>query len=367
MEKVMENKTNSVMEFTGNEYDLFKKAVLKRSDNSIQFEVNEKGERVVKLRSFNDNYYVNTVFTFNDGEQPSEKVFFDLSHLKELKIGKKDSFTVSGFNKDDQNMVEVNHEGMKVKFPEDKGSVNIDNFEADSIQNMNKEHVQYLKDVNKFTSKSESRPVLCGINFNEDYLQATDSHFLKKVNVNGSFDSFTVHNEAIDIVTGIFSKDFTIETKDDSRVVKFEQNDGYMKIEIFVNSIDGNYPVTDRMIPEASHSKTQFSLNSEGNKSLEKTLSRMNVKDHAILKLSANENDISFMQKIEESKKTKSISFDNQIEGDQTDIHLNIALLKEISSQSEELHFHLYGKMSPLLFLTEDKNVTMLISPVRVY
>lgn len=361
----MEKTMNNVMQFTGSEYDLIKKAELKKSKTDIEFEA-ANNERIVKVRSMSRNNIVETKFTWYDGSHEANKTAFNFLHLKELKIGKKDVFSVYG----EENQVTIDHDGMKVYFQSDSRFINNQELEFENSQMLGKQVLNYLKDVNQFTSKQETRPLLAGVNFNTKYIQANDSHALKRVNIEGDFNDFTIHNESIDIITSLLSDNFFIEEYNGGKYHTFKQTDGYLTIEITVESTDGNYPVTDKMIPELYNRKAAITLYSKQNESLVKMLSKLNKKDVGVVKFKPGENELNVIQEMKDHKgakiKTKSLKLNADNSGDIHDILFGIELLQKIAKQSEEITFNTYGDLSVALIHTEDKNVTILLSPSRV-
>jgi DNA polymerase III subunit beta len=247
--------------------------------------------------------------------------------------------------------------------------------EAKYIRISSIELIEIIKQTAFAASKSESRPVLTGVNmsFKENHLScvATNSHRLAlrelaiESNVNGSFN---VPSTSLNELTKLINNE--------PGVIHIFVTDSYMVFKsnntsLFSRLIEGNYPNISGLLP--TNSKTIITLDTQ---QLLKGIDRaclfssewknnnvhLDIKDGTKIKISSTSSEIG---KIEE---TQNI---NAIDGE-TDLSISldgsflIDALKVI--KEEEIRLSFGGSMRPVLIEPIDNSSYLhLISPVRSY
>ncbi|WML46637.1 DNA polymerase III subunit beta [Neobacillus sp. PS3-34] len=247
--------------------------------------------------------------------------------------------------------------------------------EAKCIKIPSIELIEMIKQTAFAVSKSESRPVLTGVNmlFKENHLTcvATNSHRLAlreleiQSNVNGSF---IVPSTALNELTKLIANESgVIDIFVTDRYIVFKST----TISLFSRLIEGNYPNISGLLP--NDSKTIITLNTN---QLLKGIDRaclfasewknnnvhLEIQDGTKIRISSNSSEIG---KIEEQQSIKVINGET---------HLSISLdgsflmdaLKVI--KEEEIRLSFGGSMRPVLIEPIDNSSYLhLISPVRSY
>jgi len=237
------------------------------------------------------------------------------------------------------------------------------------------ELIEMIKQTAFAVSKSETRPVLTGVNmsFKENHLTcvATNSHRLAlreltiDSNVNGSFIvPSTSLNELIKLI------------HNESGLIHIFVTDSYMVFKsnttsLFSRLIEGNYPNVSGLLPK--NSKTIITLDT---KQLLKGIDRaclfasewknnnvyLEIKDGTKIKISSNSSEIG---RIEETQNIKGIDGETDL-SISLDGSFLIDALKAIKEGEIRLSFG--GSMRPVLIEPiENSSYLHLISPVRSY
>lgn len=235
--------------------------------------------------------------------------------------------------------------------------------------------IEIIKQTSFAASKSESRPVLTGVNmsFKENHLScvATNSHRLAlkelavESNVNGSFNvSSTSLNELTKLINN------------EPGVINIFVTDSFMVFKsnttsLFSRLIEGNYPNIAGLFP--TNSKTKITLDTQ---QLLKGIDRaclfssewknnnvlLEIKDGTKIKISSNSSEIG---KIEETQSIKAIDGETDL-SISLDGSFLIDALKVI--KEEEISLSFGGSMRPVLIEPIDNSSYLqLISPVRSY
>lgn len=231
---------------------------------------------------------------------------------------------------------------------------------------------EFKKAINKTSyavSKSESRPILMGINVQfKDYITsfiATDSHRLVKHDVkieNNNITDVVWSGSGMDKLVSIIGKNKNdIKINIDSNCTVFSNGE----IEFYEKNLEGNYPNTSRLIRDDF--KTNITLNG---KELSEVLPHLDmiVKDK-------RHNDVSLMLngsvKIEASNANKE-KMEMELEymdryGNDLEINFNVNYLSDIlkRADNEDLKFNFSDALRP--FTIEDGQTLNLILPVRKY
>lgn len=235
--------------------------------------------------------------------------------------------------------------------------------------------IEIIKQTSFAASKSESRPVLTGVNmsFKENHLScvATNSHRLAlkelavESNVNGSFNvSSTSLNELTKLINN------------EPGVINIFVTDSFMVFKsnttsLFSRLIEGNYPNIAGLFP--TNSKTKITLDTQ---QLLKGIDRaclfssewknnnvlLEIKDGTKINISSNSSEIG---KIEETQSIKAIDGETDL-SISLDGSFLIDALKVI--KEEEISLSFGGSMRPVLIEPIDNSSYLqLISPVRSY
>lgn len=231
---------------------------------------------------------------------------------------------------------------------------------------------EFKKAINKTSyavSKSESRPVLMGINVQfKDYITsfiATDSHRLVKHDVkneNNNVTDVVWSGAGMDKLVSIIGKN-----KNDIKININEYHTVFSngEIEFYEKNLEGNYPNTSRLIPD--NFKTNVTLNA---KELSDVLPNLEMisKDDRCNSISLNLNG---SVKIEASNNKKEkmemeLEYSNRY-GDDIEIHFQNNFLSDVlkRTDNEYLKFNFSDSMRP--FTIEDGQTINLILPVRKY
>lgn len=247
--------------------------------------------------------------------------------------------------------------------------------ETKYIRISNIELIEVIKQTAFAASKSESRPVLTGVNmsFKENHLScvATNSHRLAlrelaiESNVNGSFNvPSTSLNELSKLINN------------EPGVIHIFVTDSYMVFKsnntsLFSRLIEGNYPNISGLLP--TNSKTIITLDTQ---QLLKGIDRaclfssewknnnvhLDIKDGTKIKISSTSSDIG---KIEETQNIKVIDGETDL-SISLDGSFLIDALKVIKEEEVRLSFG--GSMRPVLIEPIDNSSYLhLISPVRSF
>lgn len=231
---------------------------------------------------------------------------------------------------------------------------------------------EFKKAINKTSyavSKSESRPVLMGINVQfKDYItsfNATDSHRLVKHDVKNE------NNNVTDVVWSGAGMDKLVSVIGKNKSdIKININNYHSvfsngEIEFYEKNVEGNYPNTNRLIPDDF--KTNITLNANELSDVLPSLD-MIVKDDRNGVISLNLNG---SVKIE-AKNTNREMMEMELEysdryGDDIEIHFQNKFLSEVlkRTDNEYLKFNFISEMRP--FTIEDGQTLNLILPVRKF
>lgn len=225
------------------------------------------------------------------------------------------------------------------------------------------------------TSTQESRPILTGINFkiNENIMEvtATDSYRLSKKrilldnNVNDNIDIIIPSRNLNEIIKLISEEEDNMEIHIFSNKVIFR----IKNLIIMTRLINGNYPDTNKLIPEKFELKVKVNLDNFFNaidraslltNSEEKNIIKLETKNDIMI-ISSNIPEIGNVEeKIKIQKNTQSdikISFSSKYMMD---------AIKTFDSEEIELSFN--GEIKPIIVnYVDNDDLTQLILPIRTY
>ena len=225
------------------------------------------------------------------------------------------------------------------------------------------------------TSTQESRPILTGINFkiSENIMEvtATDSYRLSKKRIRLDNDI----KEQVDII---------ITNRNLSEIVKLmSDDDESLELHIFANKvifkiknlivmtrlINGNYPDTNKLIPNDFDIKIKINLDNFYN-AIDRASLLTNIEEKNIIKLEMKKDVMILSSNIPEiGNVEEKLKIDNP---DNKDIKISFSskymmeALKTFESEEIELLFN--GEVKPIIVnYVDNSDLTQLILPIRTY
>lgn len=277
-------------------------------------------------------------------------------------------------------------EGEKVQIKAGKSNFKLNGIEAEEFPKIKLENAtdsfkiesnvlaNTIKKSIFAVSKVETRPVLTGVNFqnNEGELTvvATDSHRLSKVkpNVNVNFEeSFTIPAKSLKEIPSLFKLgEVTISKAKNNIVVEGDDT------VVVLRTLTNNYPDTTRLIP--NNDRTIVKVN---RMNFINSLERAGIlakHDNKLVTFIVSDENKGIFDTIQLKQKTKEVGLSmedivvNDIEGEEIEISFNVTYaidaLKAIDSDEVVLSFG--GAIKPFTILgTENQDTLQLILPVR--
>ena len=225
------------------------------------------------------------------------------------------------------------------------------------------------------TSTQESRPVLTGINFkiNNDIMEvtATDSYRLSKKRI--KLDSKIKNNIDIIIPNRNLNEITKLILEDEEKIeLHVFSNKVIFKIKnliIMTRLINGNYPDTNKLIPDNFELKIKVNLDNLFN-AIDRASLLTNAEEKNIIKLETKKNIMIISSNIPE---IGNVEEKIEIKKD-TDKEIKISFsskymmdaLKTFESEEVELSFN--GEIKPIIINNVDnQDLTQLILPIRTY
>ena len=225
------------------------------------------------------------------------------------------------------------------------------------------------------TSTQESRPVLTGINFkiskNIMEVTATDSYRLSKkrmildTKVNDNVDIIIPSKNLSEIIKLISEEDNKIELHIFSNKVIFK----IKNLIIMTRLINGNYPDTNKLIPEKFELKIKVNLENFFN-AIDRASLLTNAEEKNIIKLQTKKDimiissNIPEIGNVEEKIKIEKNS-ENNIKISFSSKYMMEAI-KTFDSEEVELCFN--GEIKPIIInYVDNDDLTQLILPIRTY
>lgn len=225
------------------------------------------------------------------------------------------------------------------------------------------------------TSTQESRPILTGINFklNENIMEvtATDSYRLSKKRINldncveGNIDIIIPSRNLNEIIRLMADDDEKMELHIFSNKVIFKINN----LIIMTRLINGNYPDTNKLIPESFDLKIKIDLDNFYN-AIDRASLLTNAEEKNIIKLETKKDimiissNIPEIGNVEEKIKIEK-SIDSEIKISFSSKYMMDAI-KTFDSEEIELGFN--GEIKPIIInYVDNDDLTQLILPIRTY
>lgn len=225
------------------------------------------------------------------------------------------------------------------------------------------------------TSTQESRPVLTGINFkiNENLMEvtATDSYRLSKKRI--VLDNTIQDNIDIIIPSKNLSEIIKLISEDDEKIeLHIFSNKVIFKIKnliVMTRLINGNYPDTNKLIPETFELKVKVNLDNFYN-AIDRASLLTNVEEKNIIKLETKKDIMIISSNIPEiGNVEEKIQIEKNVD---SDIKISFSskymmdAIKTFDSEEVELSFN--GEVKPIIVnYVDNEDLTELILPIRTY
>lgn len=225
------------------------------------------------------------------------------------------------------------------------------------------------------TSTQESRPVLTGINFkiNDNLMEvtATDSYRLSKKRI--VLDSNVQDNIDIIIPSKNLSEIIKLISEDDDKIeIHIFSNKVIFKIRnliVMTRLINGNYPDTNKLIPETFELKMKVNLDNFYN-AIDRASLLTNVEEKNIIKLETKKDIMIISSNIPEiGNVEEKIQIEKNVD---SDIKISFSskymmdAIKTFDSEEVELSFN--GEVKPIIVnYVDNEDLTELILPIRTY
>ncbi len=225
------------------------------------------------------------------------------------------------------------------------------------------------------TSTQESRPVLTGINFkiNDNLMEvtATDSYRLSKKRI--VLDSNVQDNIDIIIPSKNLSEIIKLISEDDDKIeIHIFSNKVIFKIRnliVMTRLINGNYPDTNKLIPETFELKVKVNLDNFYN-AIDRASLLTNVEEKNIIKLETKKDIMIISSNIPEiGNVEEKIQIEKNVD---SDIKISFSskymmdAIKTFDSEEVELSFN--GEVKPIIVnYVDNEDLTELILPIRTY
>lgn len=225
------------------------------------------------------------------------------------------------------------------------------------------------------TSTQESRPVLTGVNFkvNENMMEvtATDSYRLAKKRI--VLDNKVSDNIDIIVPNRNLNEIIKLITEDENKIeLHIFPNKVIFKLEnliIMTRLINGNYPDTNKLIPNEFESKIKINLNSLFN-SIDRASLLTNVEEKNTIKLETKKDIMIISSNIPEiGNVEEKIKIENHVGKDIKISFSSKYMMDAIRTfESEEIELSFNGEIKPIILnYVDNDDLTQLILPIRTY
>lgn len=329
------------------------------------------GENKITVMFTNAELSVEKVFSVESTSKTGD-LLFPIKLLKAIKNIKKDSqytfevldnqqvlFTSDGIKQTVQSIYPEHYP----QFPKDKYT---------KMMAVNNDFLSKLEAASLSTSQSETRPVLTSILIHEtDYIISTDSHRLYKADIKGRLNEGDIL-----IATPLVQAISSLE-KSTNFFGIMHMGHNHVLVETLTTRLchrttDGNYPATDRLIPN------NFNIDFEVKnlKQFKKTLETCNnlmkdSKNNVVTFTIINDDTLEILARMTES--SEEIRTTIEILPGKVEENFKISLssafildsIKQLDSQS--LTFKIHSPMRPMIVHGNNENIISLILPVRTY
>ena len=309
-----------------------------------------------------NNAYEGTVYAINSDGCINEEVLISAAAAKYISALKTPitEITVKSYNPD---IIAVNGCDFPTMNSKNYPEYDFDNYKlVFGISDDNaKQFIKTVKALNAFTAKSESKPILCGINVKYDndsiYMTAVDGYHAAqyKVPTVGKVHEceFTLNNRFADIVSHLSGK---ITFYDGKKHVNIQSDNGTY----IIRKLDGEFFDIRRSFPNRFVSTLEIDVADLTNKVKNITSIVMTKEPHPII-FDFEENVISYKN----SAGKMSAAINGKFDGEKFRIGLNYKfLLDTLKLYSGNITMKFSGKLSPMLIDSGD--IKAIILPVRL-
>ena len=225
------------------------------------------------------------------------------------------------------------------------------------------------------TSAQESRPILTGINFklNQNIMEvtATDSYRLSKKrinldnNVEDNLDIIIPSRNLNEIIRLISDDEEKIELHIFSNKVIFKINN----LIVMTRLINGNYPDTNKLIPENFDLKIKINLNNFYN-AIDRASLLTNAEEKNIIKLETKKDTMIISSNIPEiGNVEEKIRIEKNVDSEIKISFSSKYMMDAIKTfDCEEIELGFNGEIKPIIInYVDNDDLTQLILPIRTY
>ena len=225
------------------------------------------------------------------------------------------------------------------------------------------------------TSTQESRPVLTGINFkiNENIMEvtATDSYRLSKKRI--KLDNNLKENVDIIIPSRNLNEIIKLMSEEDKKIeFHIFSNKVLFKIDnliVMTRLINGNYPDTNKLIPDTFELKIKINLDNFFN-AIDRASLLTNAEDKNIIKLETKKDVMIISSNIPEiGNVEEKININKNSDKDIKISFSSKYMMEAIKTfNSEEIELSFNGEIKPIILnYVDNDDLTQLILPIRTY
>lgn len=309
-----------------------------------------------------NNAYEGTVYAINSEEYINEEVLISAAAVKYISTIKTPitEITVQPYDPD---RVTINGCDFLTANAKNYPDYDFDNYELvfGISENDSKQFIKTVKALNAFTAKSESKPILCGINVKYDddgvYMTAVDGYHAAQYKVptvgKAQECEFTLNNKFADIVSHLSGE---IKFYDGKKHVNIQSDNGTY----IIRKLDGEFFDIRRSIPSRFVSTLEIDVDDLTDKVKNITSIAITKECHSII-FDFEENVISYKN----STGRMSADINGNYDGEKFRIGFNHKfLLDALKLYSGNITIKFSGKLSPALI--DNDNIKAIILSVQI-
>ena len=330
---------------TGSDSDVTIRIVLdKTNKEDLEMTVIEPGEVVIDYRYLNE-----IVRKIDSDEIQIETIDGTLNRFS----GGKTEFKINGFRAEEYPAINFSKPSIQFAVPAEKLS-------------------EIIEETAFAANSKDTRLILTGVNLKSDGTTltstATDSYRLarKKTEIASEPFNITVLAKSINLARSIFTDPGTeVQIALDDKKIQFSTDALIMQTRL----LDGSYPETDRLIPVEF--TNELVINRRSLIQAVERSSFIKTDNMSIIRLQANENDLTFTNSSQEIGESHEEMFSESFKGNPLDVSFTgnyvAEAAKALSTDNVVMKFN--GNMKPFILLNEgeDQSVLQLVLPVRTY
>lgn len=317
-----------------------------------------------------DKFLITTVKDEDIEIQSNESLLINFKQLFNF-INKSKANAVS-IEKLDENKVDVKADNVNYTLHEFHGNYPVmPEIQGTQFKINKDEYITGVKNTSFAVSKSDSRPILKGVNIevsnNLVKFVATDSHRLGLYNFNIEVDGYirkAIDGKTLEKSVKLFNK----LTKE----INFNIDENYSKLsfddsELIVKNIEGNYPDTSRLIPndfntfiELESKQVLESLSQLEYISKESRTGAIRLSgSDKVIRLSASDVELGDM----------NADLKGKINGENIEISFSNSYFKDAikALDNNDIKISITGAMRPFIITQENNKALQLILPIRTF